>query len=357
MINIIKIKTLDEHIQTASSVVDGINKDIEEEKASDLYKPLIRFLEVCGSYSKRQKKGRKCVFTIHFAYCIVVQVLVFVMSARYLTVFRNGSSQLYKTIGLIAYFYYYANLTVFSFIYFYSNCKYLPTFLSTINKYNVDFGVSFKISHKRKTIRRILLIVCAILVSYTILVIWSVLYLELKGLLVTSNLAPFDESNGITFYIATITFGVFGMLFNGITISNTTILLLNASLLKQEFKNVTRRIRDIIKVQQLDKLENVRLQHECIVELVKVGNLMFSHIGGMAYVYGIPMVCLTLYGATTRSLDAVDISAMAGFMMGVVIVMFVITFMGAHMCQATEIHRLYIGYSISPSVKLAFYIE
>ncbi|VDI41280.1 Hypothetical predicted protein, partial [Mytilus galloprovincialis] len=127
-----------------------------------------------------------------------------------------------------------------------------------------------------------------------------------------------------------------GILHNGIAISNTVLLLLNTSLLKQEFKNVTRRIRDIINVQQLDDLESLRLQHECIVELVKVGNLMFRHIGGMTYVYGIPMICLTLYGATMRSLDTVDICALVGVMMVVVIVMFIITFMGAYMCQAAH---------------------
>lgn len=188
------------------------------------------------------------------------------------------------------------------------------------------------------------MIICGLFLIYALIFIWSVLYLELKGLLVTSNFTPFDQSNGITFYIVTIAFGVLGILHNGIAISNTVLLLLNTSLLKQEFKNVTRRIRDIINVQQLDDLESLRLQHECIVELVKVGNLMFRHIGGMTYVYGIPMVCLTLYGATMRSLDTVDICALAGVMMVVVIVMFVITFMGAYMCQAVSIllHKKFV---------------
>lgn len=343
MNDITRIKPLhDPSVQ--STGMDGTKKEIEEERASDAFKPLIRFLEIFGSYSQRQKRGRKYAFKIHFTYCILVQVLIFVLSARYLTVFRNDSRQLYKTIGLIAYLYYYANVTVFSFIYFYSNCKYLQTFLSTLNKYNVDYGVSFNISHKRKVIRRILLIICGLLLIYALIFIWSVLYLELKGLLVSSNFTPFDQSNGITFYIATITFGLLGILHNGIAISNTVLLLLNTSLLKQEFKNVTRWIRDIINVQQLDDLESLRLQHECIVELVKVGNLMFRHIGGMTYVYGIPMICLTLYGATMRSLDTVDICALAGVMMVVVIVMFIITFMGAYMCQAVSIllHKKFV---------------
>ncbi|VDI07515.1 Hypothetical predicted protein [Mytilus galloprovincialis] len=171
MNDITRIKPLhDPSVQ--STGMDGTKTDIEEERASDAFKPLIRFLEIFGSYSQRQKRGRKYAFKIHFTYCILVQ--------------------------------------------------------------------------------------------------------------------------------------------------------------------------------QLDDLESLRLQHECIVELVKVGNLMFRHIGGMTYVYGIPMICLTLYGATMRSLDTVDICALVGVMMVVVIVMFIITFMGAYMCQAAhepldDLYKIYMS--------------
>lgn len=331
-------------VKPANSSFKSISAESEErqqfknvEKASDIYDPLTKFLKLCGSYSSRSTKTGKCLCSSHFVYCLVIQLIVLVTSLKYFSVFRSNSNQVYKTTGLIGVLYFYITVTVYSILCFYSNFRFLAPFYTEVDRYGAKHGIDLDISKTRKMLSRIVGGISTFLVISVLGgTVWMLFYIKGKNLLIISNFTPFDEEEGTVLIIAGLLMGVCSLFYHLIFDSNILFLLTNVHILKHEFQHVRKQIQNIIRNNQLENIEHFRLQHEHITHLVETGNQMFRHVAGITYAYGIPIVCLMLYGMMTKSLDIADLLAMATALAISVIGMFIITFSGANLNEAVS---------------------
>lgn len=227
--------------------------------------------------------------TGHFIYCIILQLIVLIISARYFTVFWHGD-QLYKTIGLVAFSYYSVTMAFLSFVCFHSNYKFLSLFFVIVDKYYHKYGLFLDISKTKTWLRRIVVATLIIIVLSTFITI-AVIYfhVERKVLLIKSLYTPFDEEEGFAFPIVSIVIGIIGVFYHTIMYYNVMFLLTTLHMIKGEFQHVWRTIRDNINNKQLDNLEQLRLQHHNLTVIVETGNQMFHHGAGITYGYGIPI--------------------------------------------------------------------
>ena len=331
-------------VKPANSPLKSISEESEErqlsknvEKASDMYDPLTKFLKLCGSYSSRSIKTGKLMCSGHFVYCLVIQLIVLVTCLKYFNVFRSNSNPVYKTTGLIGFLYFYVTVIVFSIVCFYSNFRFLAPFYTEVDRYGAKHGIDLDISKIRKMLSRIVGGISTFLVISVLGgTVWMIYYIKGKNLLITSSLTPFDEEEGIVLIIAGLVMGVCTLFYHLIFDSNILFLLTNVHILKHEFQHVRKKIQNIINNNQLENIEHLRLQHEHITHLVETGNQMFRHVAGITYAYGIPIVCLMLYGMMTKSLDIADLIPMATALALSVIGMFIITFSGANLNEAVS---------------------
>ena len=70
-----------------SSGQEETQKHQKNEKASNMYESITTLFKICGSYSVQSGKTSKAVCNGHFIYCIIFQLIVLIISARYFTVF------------------------------------------------------------------------------------------------------------------------------------------------------------------------------------------------------------------------------------------------------------------------------
>lgn len=314
------------------------HKNNENEKVSDMYESITTLFKICGSYSAHSGKNSKAVCNGHFIYCIILQLIVLIISSRYFTVFRHGD-QLYKTIGLVTFSYYYVIMVFLSFVCFYSNYKYLSLFYVTVDKYYNKYGLFLDISKTKTWLRRIVVATLIIVFLSTFTAIAVIYFHVERSLLIKSLYTPFDEVEGFAFLIVSVVMGIIGVFYHTIMYSNVMFLLTTLHLIKGEFQHVWIIIHDNINNKQLDNLEHLRLQHHKLTEIVEIGNLMFCHVAGTTYGYGIPIVCLMLYGVTTHRFDIADVFAMSSILATAVIEMFITTFMGADLNEKVSIMK------------------
>lgn len=305
------------------------HKNNENEKASDMYDSMTTLFKICGSYSTQSGKTSKTVCTGHFIYCIILQLIVLIISARYFTVFRHGD-QFYKTIGLLAFSYYYVMMALLSFVCFHSNYKFLSMFYVAVDKYYNKYGLFLDVSKTKTWLRRIVVATLILIVLSTFIAIVVIYFhVDRNALLIKSIYTPFDEEEGYAFLIASIVSGIIGAFYHIIALSNFMFLLTTVHIIKGEFQHIWRTIRDNINNKQLDNLEQLRLQHHNLTEIVENGNQIFRPVAGIIYGYGIPMICLLLYGVTTSRFDIADVLAMSSMLAIAIMEMFITTFMGA----------------------------
>lgn len=334
----IRVKPVNSSFQSISAESKERQQFKNVEKASDIYDPITKVLKLCGSYSSRSTKTGKFMCNGHFIYCLVIQLIVLVTCLKYFSVFRSNNNQVYTTTGLIGFLYFYITVTVYSIVCFYSNFRFLAQFYTEVDRYGVKYnGMDLDISKTRKMLSRIVGGISAFLVISVLGgTVWLILYMKEKNLLITSNFTPFDEEEGTILIIVGLVMAVCSLLYHLIFDSNILFLLANVHILKHEFQHVRKKIQNIISNNQLENIEHLRHQHGCICNLVETGNKMFRHVAGITYAYGIPIVCLMLYGMTSKSLNIADLLAMATALAVSVIGMFIITFSGANLNEAVS---------------------
>lgn len=322
-------------IESTSSEFE--ERGCENERASDCFEPITKLLKLCGSFSDRPVKNGKRVWTCHYVYCFVVQLLMFGMMVRYMTVFRHGISQLYKTVGLIGYLYYYAIVTTYSMTNLYSNCNHLSIFLNGIDKYCHQYGMCFNIT-KRKHVHRKIVVTSSliIVVSALIGIPFIIVSYEGQDVLITANFSPFDREEGLVFILAVAVIGSTSPLYILILASNLIYLLVSLHILTREFKTISHKLKQSLAENQPINLDTLRQQHEDIIGLVNTGNPMFRHVAAISYAYGIPISCVMLYGTTVEKLNITDTMAMISVVICAVVGMFAITFIGANLNDAVS---------------------
>lgn len=305
-------------------------------RASIIYNPIINLWKICGSYSP---KGTQNENLVHLIYCVLVQFIVLAFSVRYLAVFRYESHKIYEIVGILAYIWHYFINTISSIGYLKLNSTYMEGFCESFDSYHKTFGLTCNIRSAYTIICR--LAIATPIVSIAYLLCFYIVYLvrrdDVRNLLISSNFTPFENETGITFIIVLVIFSIFAFLFNMVIFSNILFLLVSLHIFKLEFKRLNLKIQEIIKENQLESLEMLRLQHENLIGVLNKGNQIFRYLALTVYLYGIPIACLMLYGATSNRFDIADIIAMVCTLTGAVFGMFLITFMGALLNDAVSI--------------------
>lgn len=322
-------------IESTSSEFE--EKGCDNERASDCFEPITKLLKFCGSFSDRPVKNGKHVWTCHYVYCFAIQLLMAGLTVRYMTVFRHGISQLYKTVGLIGFLYYYIIVTAYSMTNFYSNCKHLLLFLNGIDKYCHQYGMCFNITKRKHVHRKIVVTSSGIIVVTSVIgIAFFIVSFEGEDGLIAANFSPFDREEGLVFILAVAVIGSTSPLYILILTSNFIYLLASLHILTREFKTISQKLKQSLAENQPINLDTLRQQHEDLIGLVTTGNAMFRHVAGISYAYGIPICCVMLYGITVEKLNMSDIMAMVSVVVLAVVGMFAITFIGANLNDAVS---------------------
>ena len=152
----------------------------------------------------------------------------------------------------------------------------------------------------------------------------------------SSNFTPFDKETGTVFTIGAVIFSGIGIFLFFTMFSNILFLLVNMYVFILEYGHFTLKVRTVLKEENMDELEKLRLQHETLIGIQDIANPILGFCAACVYGYGIPVICLSIYGATTNRFDTADTVALLNFLFGVVIAMFTITFLGAHLNAAVS---------------------
>lgn len=325
-----------------SRQASGLNEDVIQAKASDMFKPIITFMKVCGTYSERGNPQKCKLCSYHFGYCIVINVVVILFGFKYFSVFRKGYDNTYKMVGLVTFAYFYCCVSCFCVIYLFHNCKYLTVIMTAFDKYGMDYGTCLNISVFNKRMKILIIIISGLLLFMIVCAMPVFVLYEEHQMLAKSHLAPFDESTGLIYYIAGFLNSLYSMENYCILISNSVFQLTFLHIIKNEFSSIAKEVKKNVFIQDFDRLFSLRRHHESLCELINIGNPILQQNAAFLYVYGIPIICLMLYGVTTGSVDMVDVLTMSMFIGLSVIEVFVVTIMGAQLCESVNIYPILV---------------
>ena len=307
-------------------------------KASDIYRPILSILRFIGSFYFCSTKSE---FTLNRAlqiFCYFVQLIVVSGTIRYLSVFRTATNEMYEMVGLVAFTWYYLCETSSSIGLLYLNNKHIKTVCNSIDKYWEKYGMETNVHKTCKLVRMLSIFSVIFSIIYQVMFVSSYLINDAhNSSLVSSLFTPFEEERGATYIIVFVIITVVNILYHEIIFSNILFVLINMYIFTTEFKGIRNKVRCAIEENNLKKLTQLRIQHQHIASVQDTANLIFRFTVLNVYCFGLPIVCLMLYGATSQSFESADVIAMLSTLIGAVIGMFVLTFMGAQLNQTVSI--------------------
>ncbi|XP_076096737.1 uncharacterized protein LOC143067391 [Mytilus galloprovincialis] len=301
-------------------------------KVSTMFTSVLTVMKISGAVLSTDRYcGNKVKYMLHVIFCCIMQLIPIFNAFRFIGAFLSATGELKYHIGIFSFVWFFFLIEYMAIMFLYSS-KQLMTFLVTFDEYQCEYGIHFK-RKKYKHIIDVITIVFFVEVLITnglISASFSFNWIN-RSSLYGMFLWPLQNSTGSTLYFASVMYGI--LMIEPMVICSSVFLFYFFVLqcIKKEFEHISIRLVQLRKRPTTisTEMEDIRQQHQVIVNILSSVNPVLRHIAGGFYAMGTPVICFMIYGISSGTLLWEDGFKMIGTIVINLVAMFAITFKGA----------------------------
>lgn len=313
-------------------------------KVSTMFTSVLTVMKISGAVLSTDRYcGSKVKYMLHVIFCCIMQLIPIFNAFRFIGAFLSATGELKYHIGIFSFVWFFFLIEYMAIMFLYSS-KQLMTFLVTFDEYQCEYGIHFK-RKKYKRIIDVITIVFFVEVLITnglISASFSFNWIN-RSSLYGMFLWPLQNSTGSTLYFASVMYGI--LMIEPMVICSSVFLFYFFVLqcIKKEFEHISIRLVQLRKRPTTisTEMEDIRQQHQVIVNILSSVNPVLRHIAGGFYAMGTPVICFMIYGISSGTLLWEDGFKMIGTIVINLVAMFAITFKGASINSMVSTTRNY----------------
>lgn len=274
---------------------------------------------------------------LHRIYCFILCVILFADFARFITIFYTFPGIYDRFIGACALLMFHILVCFNLIVFLYSLRKHLKTFCTTLERYQIRYGLHSNPYIIKKRIKRI--VVCMVIFgSFANIGISLLMVLypaSEKGLLLNSY-SPFQTLPPLILNIAIFLLNIVKS-FAGMQLQIQMLFYCFVCyIIGSEYKRISRRITDLAEdmrndhaLDNVSEFENIRKQHESVTHVLSACNSILKHFVFSAYAACIPTICFIIYGLIKDALPQEDMAAFLEAITFTILILVIVTSAGS----------------------------
>lgn len=329
------------------STDEDVNKN--EENVSTVFFLLLTVMKICGIlfiHADGNCKIRREILIVHVIYCFIIQTIAFLNALRYILAFVSEGTRWQYHIVVLSFAWFYFVIVYFGIMCLFC-CKHMTKFFKLFHQYQIDHGIHFDIQKYKRNIR---IIAIVLFVEITISSIGMPVIIILGWIPAESPygmmLWPMHTASGSLLIIAAVSYAMVSVFAYTSCLLMVMFFFFVLACIKKELQYISSSLEDLRHKEVMNittGLEDIRQQHQSIVNLLSSVNPILRHVVGGFYAMGIPTICCMLYGLSSGTILLDDLYRMIFTILGNIVGMFVLTFKGAdinsEVCLLTLVKR------------------
>jgi hypothetical protein len=320
-----------------------------DENVSTVFSLLLTVMKICGIlfiHADGNCKTRREILIVHVVYCLSIQTIAFLNALRYILVFVSEGTRWQCHIAVLSFAWFYFVIVYFGIMCLFC-CKHMTKFFTSFGQYHIDHGIHFDIKKYKRNIRIMAIVLFVEITIASIGLPGTIIFGEIPAeSLYGMILWPMHTASGSLLIIAGVSYAVVSLFALTSCLSMVMFYLFVLACIKKELQYISSSLADLRhkEVRNITTgLEDIRQQHQSIVNLLSSVNPILQHVVGGFYVMGIPIICCMLHGLSSGTISLDDLYRMIFTILGNIVGMFVLTFKGAdinsEVCILTLVKR------------------